>query len=256
MEMRFKNIEGINDTNIKFDGITILSGYESVGKDTIFQGLCNFHNIQDYKDWYNKIDNDFIFDKVLYQINGVVEYICKNKKIEIDFLSKFIKGDITKISEYHTFNVKFIQKTNEILKVLKKNIYKTISETTLFELLMILEGIRDGKKYKRNIFIFNNIDAYLHPKYQLMLGEMIILLKKINIDTLVITNSPYLIRAIEVFSAKYNLSHKCNYYLSDKDEENKSSILDATDNVDIIYKQLSEPFEKLMQIEYVIEEGE
>lgn len=124
MEMRFKNIEGINDTSIEFDGITILSGYENVGKDTILQGLCNFRNIQDYKNWHNKIDNDFIVDKVLYQIDGVVEYICKNKKIKIDFPSKLIKGDITKISEYHTFNIKFMQKINEILKVLEKNTYK------------------------------------------------------------------------------------------------------------------------------------
>ena len=256
MEMRFKNIEGINDTSIKFDGITILSGYENIGKDTIFQGLCNFRNIQDYKNEHNKTDNDFILDKVLYQIDGVVEYIFKNKKIKIDFPSKLIKGDITKISEYHTFNIKFMKKINEILKVLEKNTYKTMGETTLFELRMMLERIIDGKKYKRNIFIFNNIDAYLHPKYQLMLGEMIVLLKKMNIDTLTITNSPYLIYAIEVFSAKYNLSQKCNYYLSDKDEENKSSIIDVTDNTDIIYKQLYEPLGKLMQIEYTIEEGE
>lgn len=59
------------------------------------------------------------------------------------------------------------------------------------------------------------------------------------------THSPYFLRAIQVYSAKHEISDICRYYLSDVREDGYAYIDDVTDNVDKIYAKLSRPLQQL-----------
>ena len=61
------------------------------------------------------------------------------------------------------------------------------------------------------------------------------------------THSPYFLRAIEVYSMKYDVDDKTKYYLVTRDSDG-SNIDDVTDNTAKIYKLLAEPLDKLDEV--------
>ena len=92
-------------------------------------------------------------------------------------------------------------------------------------------------------------EIHLHPKWQLLFAEIIVLLhKEFGMHTLINTHSPYFIEAIEVYSQKYGISH-CKYYLAENISEYVSEIRDVSDETELIYKKLAEPFKILENIE-------
>lgn len=94
--------------------------------------------------------------------------------------------------------------------------------------------------------ILDEPEIHLHPEWQLLFAEIIVLLnKEFGVNILLNTHSPYFLRAIQVYSAKYEISDLCRYYMSDIDEMGKNYITDVTDNVDRIFAKLSKPLQEL-----------
>lgn len=66
-----------------------------------------------------------------------------------------------------------------------------------------------------------------------MFAELIVLLQKeFGMHILLNTHSPYFLRAIQVYSAKYQISGTCRYYLSENAENGSAYIREVTDNQD------------------------
>lgn len=94
--------------------------------------------------------------------------------------------------------------------------------------------------------ILDEPEIHLHPEWQLLFAELIVLLnKEFGINILLNTHSPYFLRAIQVYSAKYEISDTCKYYLSELDEEKRVHVRDVTDSVDKIFVKLSKPLQIL-----------
>lgn len=93
--------------------------------------------------------------------------------------------------------------------------------------------------------ILDEPEIHLHPEWQLLFAEIIVLIQKeFGMHILLNTHSPYFLRAIQVYSAKYAIADKCKYYLSEvKDEQ--AYILDVTDEIEKIYQKLSRPLQQL-----------
>ena len=88
---------------------------------------------------------------------------------------------------------------------------------------------------------------HLHPKWQVEFAKLLVLLQKeFNLNIVLMTHSPYFIQAIEVYSAKYEIANRCNYYLSDL-ENNRVIIEDVTLEIDKIYKKLATPLLELSE---------
>lgn len=99
--------------------------------------------------------------------------------------------------------------------------------------------------------IFDEPEVHLHPKFQLRLAEILVLLQKeFNLHMLISTHSPYFLKAIEVYSKENKNSDKCKYYLA-KNMKNRpiAEIIDATDKIYEIYKVLAEPLNILDKLE-------
>ena len=81
-----------------------------------------------------------------------------------------------------------------------------------------------------------------------MLAEIIVLLhKEFNIHVILTTHSPYFLRAIEVFSDKYEVTSKCNFYLAENDN-GYAEFTDKTKDREDIYKKLAKPLQDLEDI--------
>lgn len=122
------------------------------------------------------------------------------------------------------------------------------TSTGLKTFIILKTLLQNGNLEENGTIILDEPEIHLHPEWQLALAELIVFIQKeFGMHILLNTHSPYFLRAIEVYSAKYGIADKCKYYLSEN-QEDKFIIKDVTTYTDKIYKKLAQPLENL-QIE-------
>ena len=94
---------------------------------------------------------------------------------------------------------------------------------------------------------FDEPEIHLHPEWQLAFAEVIVLLQKeFDLSIVVTTHSAYFLFAVEVFSAKHEIKHNCNYYLAEAaGNDMVAAFADVTDNLEPIYAKYFKPFQEL-----------
>lgn len=108
--------------------------------------------------------------------------------------------------------------------------------------------LENGTIEYRGTIILDEPEIHLHPAWQLIFAEIIVLLqKKFNLHILLNTHSPYFLRAVEVYAEKHEITSKCKYYIM-HNEENVAVSRDVTEDVEQIYKLLAEPFQTLEDV--------
>lgn len=123
--------------------------------------------------------------------------------------------------------------------------------TGIKALAIILKLIENHDISDNSMIVLDEPEIHLHPKWQIIFAEMLVLLQKeFNLNIVLTSHSPYFISAIEAYSAKHEIANKCKYYLSDLNEENMAVFEDVTRNTDKIYKKLAEPLKELEKIIY------
>ena len=111
-----------------------------------------------------------------------------------------------------------------------------------FYLMKVL--LDNGTIVKNGTLILDEPEVHLHPAWEIILAEMIVLLQKeMQLHILINTHSPYFIRAIDVYSRKHEIDEKTNYYLSFK--EGSGSTVKRVEYLTEIYRLLSKPLQIL-----------
>jgi len=102
--------------------------------------------------------------------------------------------------------------------------------------------------------ILDEPEIHLHPEWQIKFAELIVLLQKeFGMHILLTTHSPYFLKAIQVYSKKYEISDKCKYYMSELDGE-QAILVDKTSKTDDLFYKLAISFENLMNEEELYED--
>ena len=110
---------------------------------------------------------------------------------------------------------------------------------------LIKRLIDNGSIVQNTTLILDEPEVHLHPDWQVSLAEVIVLLQKeMGLHILINTHSPYFLRAIEVYSQKYEIDSCVKYYLS-YNEEDVSKMKDVTLDISKIYKVLSKPLQRI-----------
>lgn len=143
-----------------------------------------------------------------------------------------------------------VQQKNGHMGYLLKNSDRPLSvenlSTGLKTFVILKTLLTKGIIETNGTIILDEPEIHLHPEWQLLFAELIVLLnKEFDVNILLNTHSPYFLRAIQVYSAKYEVSDICRYYMSEFDGEEKVYFTDVTDNVDKIFAKLSKPLQKL-----------
>lgn len=126
-------------------------------------------------------------------------------------------------------------------KVLNVRNLSTGLKTFVILKMLITSGVIE----RNGTIILDEPEIHLHPEWQLLFAELIVLIQKeFGVHVLLNTHSPYFLRAIQVYSAKYESADTCKYYLSEVFED-QANITDVTDNIDKIYTKLSRPLQRL-----------
>lgn len=197
-----------------------------------------FGDFSTYKNHRSNLLSQLIKNKYINQIDNIIN---SNKLNSImDSINKIIPGEID-LSEgglSYLYNQKRLD---------AKNLSTGIKTFAVLKRLIL-----GGYISTKGIVILDEPEIHLHPEWQLVLAELIILLQKeFSLHILITTHSPYFLNAIEVYVAKHNINNKCKYYLSKFVEDSESVTFDDVSNeIDLIYKKLVKPLQKLENLRY------
>lgn len=109
-----------------------------------------------------------------------------------------------------------------------------------FMVLQIL--IENGQIVEKDVLILDEPEVHLHPKWQIVFAEIIVLLQNaFNLHILINTHSPYFLKALQVYIKKHQVSN-AHYYLAIEDRRGYSHLEEVDDRVEDIYKKFAEPF--------------
>lgn len=121
--------------------------------------------------------------------------------------------------------------------------------------LIIKKLITDNIINEKDIIIFDEPEIHLHPEWQIRYAELIVLIQKyFNLTILLTTHSPFFLRAIEVFSKKYETEDNCTYYMAKI--KNEHSVFAKIHDTSDVYAKMADAFSVLDKINDDIEESD
>ena len=227
------SINNFSWTDIKVEPIYIDNPFII---DDVFRGP--FVDFSTYKNHRRNLLSQLITNKSINQIDSIINSNKLNRIM--DSINEIIPGEID-LSEGGLSYV-YNQKRLDV-----KNLSTGIKTFAILKRLIL-----GGYISTKGILILDEPEIHLHPEWQLVLAELIVLLQReFNLYILITTHSPYFLNAIEVYVAKHNINDKCKYYLS-KFVENSESVTfyDVSNEIDLIYKKLVKPLQQLENLRY------
>lgn len=215
---------------------------------------CNISNTSLFVDDPFILNNDRMFDTsgdhkgdlyaALYKKNDVVHKILSERKLNkvLEKMNSIVKGSINRSNDFFGSEVYMEEGMKEPLRI--SNLSAGLKTFVILKKL-----IDNGSLNHNTILILDEPEIHLHPEWQLVYAELIVLLNlEIGLKILLTTHSPYFLNAIEVYSKKHKVND-INYYLSQvKDGSNVAEFKESNDNLEEIHNLLSRPFQKLEDI--------
>ena len=218
---------------------------------------------------FNIIHNAFYIDNpfIINYINGDIDTdnFILEKTIH-DFVSADNKNVFDSVK-----NKEILEKVYDVLNSKKKkkiinkddDLYLHYNENDieikfgnlsagLKSFVIIKRLLENGSLNEKDVLILDEPEIHLHPKWQLIYAELIVLLQKyFNLTITITTYSHYFLEAINRFSKRHNIYERVNFYITEL-SENQSNVIfkNVNDNLNIIYKKMYEPLEILKNMRY------
>ena len=164
-----------------------------------------------YSSYSSSITDLYLIDKIrhIYNKDYIVDKTLVEEKLEIIYkmLSNAINGKI--IKKENDFYLAFDNITEPISI---HNISAGLKSFTIIK-MMLEEGILKEK----DILVLDEPEIHLHPQWQLLYAEIIVLIQKVfNLHIVITTHSPYFLESIELFTKKHDHGFKNRIYQINK----------------------------------------
>lgn len=238
LSMRFKNNECVSweaEYNIMHEAFLIddpfvldnLTGYYYVASSNVIRGQLA-----------KRLSENDLMDGIFEAVSAK-----ENLKEIYNILDKITKGKIS------VHNGQWGLNTDQY----KEPVHFENLSAGLKSFVLIKMLLEKGALKEKDVLILDEPEIHLHPEWQLVYAEIIVLLqKKFDLSVVVTTHSRDFLEAIELNVKKYDLESKSNYYLSDVDNEGLITFEKVTNDLDKIYHQLITPSMLLDKLRYEI----
>lgn len=181
---------------------------------------------------YTTLHTKDLFDKLRRPI--MPASIFDDDKIsQHNRFSSIIKGEVRHDKSSNDFV--FTREQQDI------SIKNTASGIKAFGLLHIL--LANDIIGKNTMLIFDEPENHLHPKWQLVLAELLVELSKSGVYVLLSSHSPYMIEALKRYAERAQLDDQHAFYLAEE------RCIRDEDRLAEIFRVLSEPFEVFRQMD-------
>jgi predicted ATPase len=200
-------------------------------------------------------DTSFFFNSILNHEDKLKRFLLKRNDITIfeqvilDKQLKSIKKQLDKIlpGTYDFSDDNYYVQDGKKLKI---NNLATGSK--LFSIIKIL--LEKGFLNETTMFIFDEPEAHLHPEWQNVFAEIIVLLvKELGVTVLLTTHSSNFMLALDANMRKYEINDKTNFYQTEKVDNDFLTYVNVNDDIGKIYQDfllyLSEA--KMLRDKYV-----
>lgn len=207
------------------------------------------------------IDNPFIIDKIN---NSSDEYTLIERKIinalKKDYTNNMLENIIDSVQ-----NKEILDKIENIFddavngKIssiggfyhLDKVRFENLS-TGIKSFIIIRMLLENGSLKEKDLLVLDEPEIHLHPEWQLLYAETIVLLQKyLDLTITITTHSPYFLEAINGYSKQHKIHNRVNFYFAETDDNNNVTINNVNNNINLIFKKMADPLKKLrnMRIE-------
>lgn len=160
------------------------------------------------------------------------------EQIEIQKIANYIQevigGDINNISSEIIYN-----KIGDSQPIKIEN---TATGVKSFGLILLL--LKQGYINSKMVLILDEPEVHLHPKWQLKMAKLIIMLVKSGVTIIVNSHSPYMIEALKRYSEIENIANKTNFYLAEEGE------IELQDTLERIFEKLAKPMNQLRELKW------
>ena len=176
-------------------------------------------------------------------LDGVIETVRAKEKLNdiYETLQSIVDGEII-FSQDEEF---YLKNSNFNEPIVFHNLSAGLKSFVILKML-----IEKGCLKEKDVVILDEPEIHLHPQWQVAYAELIVLLQKhFDLSVIVTTHSPYFLDAINLFSCKYGIDDKVNYYLSSNVNDVVQMDL-VTGNIDLIYKKMASPIQALDTLRY------
>lgn len=204
------------------------------------------------------IDNPFILDNIYADnLNFISSKLISNlvkENLEYEGIIEAVTNReiLEKVYDVlnSVMNAEIINKNNEYYLHYNENNTEIKLENLsagLKSFVIIKRLLENGSLNEKDVLILDEPEIHLHPKWQLIYAELIVLLQKyFNLTITITTHSHYFLEAINRFSKRHNIDERVNFYITEL-AENKCNVIfkNVNDNLDIIYEKMYEPLEML-----------
>ena len=208
------------------DNLYSLDNVMNVSNKRLFEKGHRTALIDSFFNFYDSnITSEILKENRLKKIFSIINDIAKG-----DIIFDGISGIRYKESE-----------TDGVEKALSfSNISDGLKTFILLKELILNKTLKDN-----GTIIFDEPEIHLHPEWQIKLAELIVLIQKeYGMHIVLTTHSPYFLYALEVFSTKYGISEKTNYYYTQR-KQGKITVENIGKNLEIIYSVLNKPFQTI-----------
>ena len=123
------------------------------------------------------------------------------------------------------------------------------------EFLTLKYLVLNDRIEKKGVLIFDEPEVHLHPKWQELYAEIIVLIQMTyDLTLLISTHSTDFVSFLEYYTRKYSRDEYCHYYLMNNDTSGLfATAEEVTDYKDKIYKELGLPY---IRVSEKLAEGE
>ena len=274
---------------IFFGKIGFLSGVSKV--DVIFDHGINTITFDHTQDFFNQYDVSFgknVFFATHYIGNPfVLDYLNKVYNLDtIDTIERNVVENVIKAKRELAADkmtdifdaVDNKEKLQDVYAAMKKvlkgevkiqdNLYYYCDEygnkidfravSIGLKSFLLIERLLDSVKLKKgDVLIIDKPEAYMHPEWQLVYAEVVVLLQKaLDLTVLITTHSSHFLRSLDFFMKKHGSFDRSNFYIPRKTKRGAGyTIAESADNLHDIMKSLSQPVFDLsnMKLEFEME---